>query len=181
MKPRIRALLVIATVATIAVAAVALVPERTPDQEKRTLQRDTSETPGDTRVLPTITYGAGNVWESGIQLDLLARVITGEAQGEPYEGQVAVAAVILNRVRHPSFPNTLAGVVYEPWAFESVDNGLIWARTPSGTSYSAAWDALSGWDPSWGAIYFWNPATAVSWWVWTRPIITYIGRHVFAR
>lgn len=112
---------------------------------------------------------------------LMARVITGEAMGEPYTGQVAVGAVILNRTRHPSFPRTISGVIFEPWAFESVTNGLIWARPPTDSAVRAAGDALNGWDPTYGALYFWNPATAVSPWVWSRQIITQIGKHVFAR
>ncbi len=115
------------------------------------------------------------------ELSLLARVITGEAQGEPYEGQVAVGAVILNRVRHPSFPKTLAGVIYEPWAFESVANGLIWTRPISPTAWRAAQDALNGWDPTFGSVFFWNPSKPVSGWIWTRKIITRLGNHVFAR
>ncbi len=112
---------------------------------------------------------------------LLARVITGEAQGEPYAGQVGVGAVILNRTRHPSFPRTISGVIFEPWAFESVMNGSIWARPPADSAVRAAGDALNGWDPTYGAVFFWNPAKAVSPWIWTRQIITQIGNHVFAR
>lgn len=115
------------------------------------------------------------------ELSLLARVITGEATGEPYEGQVAIGAVILNRVRHPSFPKSIAGVIYEPYAFESVTNGLIWAQPPSDTAWRAATDALNGWDPTYGSLFFWNPAKPVSPWVWTRQIVIQIGRHIFAR
>jgi N-acetylmuramoyl-L-alanine amidase len=111
---------------------------------------------------------------------LLARVISAEAKGEPYEGQVAVGAVILNRVRDSRFPHTLAGVVYEPDAFESVSNGAIY-QNPTSSSLRAAGDALNGWDPSGGAVFFWNPAKPVSRWIWSRPIITQIGNHVFAR
>lgn len=130
---------------------------------------------------PVARYGGGPVVARSDDVDLLARLVMGEAGEEPYEGQVAVAAVVLNRVRHPSFPKTIAGVIFEPWAFESVMNGFIWARPPRDSAYRAALDALNGWDPSWGSLYFWNPATAVSPWVWTRQIITVIGRHVFAR
>jgi len=115
------------------------------------------------------------------QLDLLARVVAAEAQGEPYEGQVAVAAVILNRIESPSFPNTLSGVVYQPHAFESVSNGLIWRRTPSNEAVRAARSALDGWDPTYGAIFFWNPSKPVNAWIWSRPIVVRIGNHVFAR
>ena len=114
-------------------------------------------------------------------VDLLARVVAAEAEGEPYSGQVAVAATILNRVRNPRFPNTLSGVIFQPHAFESVTNGLIWRRTPSATSYRAARDALNGYDPTYGAIFFWNPSKPVNPWIWSRSIITQIGSHVFAR
>ncbi|MDH7578695.1 MAG: cell wall hydrolase [Bacillota bacterium] len=112
---------------------------------------------------------------------LLARVIQGEAEGEPFLGKVAVGAVLLNRMRSASFPNTLAGVIFQPLAFESVANGLIWWRTPSLESIRAAAAALSGWDPTYGALYFWNPAKPVNPWIWTRLIVTQIGRHIFAR
>ncbi|NLY51980.1 MAG: spore cortex-lytic enzyme [Firmicutes bacterium] len=114
-------------------------------------------------------------------VDLLARVVAAEAEGEPYAGQVAVAATILNRVRNPRFPNTLNGVIFQPHAFESVTNGLIWRRTPSATAYRAARDALNGYDPTYGAIFFWNPSKPVNPWIWSRSIITRIGSHVFAR
>ncbi|MCG0277344.1 MAG: LysM peptidoglycan-binding domain-containing protein [Thermanaeromonas sp.] len=113
------------------------------------------------------------------EFELLARLVYAEARGEPYAGQVAVAAVVLNRVRDGRFPNTIAGVIYEPYAFESVYNGQIWLQ-PNATAYQAAREALAGKDPSGGALFFWNPATATSPWVWTRKIITVIGNHVFA-
>lgn len=111
---------------------------------------------------------------------LLAQAVSAEARGETYKGQVAVAAVILNRVRHGSFPDTMAGVIYQPGAFESVSNGSIY-RQPSAENLRAARDALNGWDPTNGSIYFWNPAKPVNPWVWSRRITTQIGRHVFAR
>ena len=114
-------------------------------------------------------------------VELLARVIAAEAQGEPYAGMVAVGAVILNRVRSPQFPNSLSGVIYQPHAFESVSNGLIWRRTPSAEAYRAARDALNGWDPTYGALFFWNPNKPVNPWVWSRQIVVRIGNHVFAR
>jgi spore cortex-lytic enzyme len=110
---------------------------------------------------------------------LLAMAIYGEARGEPYTGQVAVGAVILNRVRHPSFPNTIAGVIYQPRAFTAVDDGQIYLD-PNDTAYKAARDALNGWDPTGGAIYYWNPATATSKWIWTRTPSVKIGKHWFA-
>lgn len=115
------------------------------------------------------------------ELDLLARLVAAEAEGEPYAGQVAVAAVILNRVDSPQFPNSISGVAYQPLAFESVMNGLIWRRQPTAEAYNAARDALNGWDPSYGSLFFWNPSKPVSPWIWTRTIIVRIGNHVFGR
>lgn len=113
-------------------------------------------------------------------LYLLAKCIFGEARGESYVGQVAVAAVILNRVKHPSFPNTVAGVVYQPWAFTAVFDGQI-NLEPNQSAYSAAQDALNGWDPTYGCIYYYNPVTATNKWILTREIVTTIGKHVFAK
>ena len=109
---------------------------------------------------------------------LLAKVISAEARGEPYDGQVAVGAVILNRIAHPSFPNTLAGVVYEPGAFTCMVDGQI-DQPIADSAYQAARDALNGADPTAGAIYYFNPDTATSAWIWSRPLITVIGRHRF--
>lgn len=111
---------------------------------------------------------------------LLARLINGEARGEPYEGQVAVGAVILNRTRNPKFPNTIAGVVYQPGAFTAIVDGQVHAEMEQ-TSIRAARDALNGWDPSSGAIYYFNPNTATSAWIWSRPLIKVIGKHRFCR
>lgn len=126
----------------------------------------------------TASRGAG-ISYTAQDVDLLAHLVYAEARGEPYSGQVAVAAVVLNRVRDGRFPNTIAGVIYEPDAFECVTNGQFWLE-PNATAYQAAREALSGKDPSGGALYFWNPAKATSPWVWTRKIITVIGNHVFA-
>lgn len=109
---------------------------------------------------------------------LLARVISAEARGEPYSGQVAVGAVILNRVEHPSFPNTIAGVVYQPGAFTCMVDGQI-DQPVADSAYQAARDALNGSDPSGGAIYYFNPDTATSAWIWSRPLIKVIGKHRF--
>lgn len=114
-------------------------------------------------------------------LDLLSRVIMGEAGDETYLGKVAVGAVIMNRVRSSSFPNSLSGVIFDPWAFESVENGIIWSREPSEETVRAAAEALNGFDPTYGALFFWNPSKPVAPWIWSRPIITQIGDHVFAR
>ena len=109
---------------------------------------------------------------------LLARVISAEARGEPYLGQVAVGAVILNRVSHPSFPSTIAGVVYQPGAFTCMDDGQI-DEPVAESAVRAAQAALNGADPSGGAIYYFNPSTATSSWIWSRPLITVIGNHRF--
>lgn len=115
-------------------------------------------------------------------VQLLARAINGEARGEPYEGQVAVGAVILNRVKDSKFPNTIAGVIYQSGAFTAVADGQI--NVPiaeSSTVVKAARDALNGWDPTDGAIYYFNPATATNKWIWSRPLIKTIGKHRFCR
>ncbi len=111
-------------------------------------------------------------------IQLMANAVYGEARGEPYEGQVAVAAVILNRVESPSFPNTVSGVIFEPRAFTAVADGQIW-MTPNETAKRAVLDALNGMDPSGGAIYYFNPNTATSSWIWSRPQIKRIGQHIF--
>lgn len=113
-------------------------------------------------------------------VNLLAMVINGEARGESYEGQVAVGAVVLNRVKHSSFPNTIAGVVYQKGAFTAVDDGQINAALQS-SCINAARDALNGWDPTGGAVYYYNPRTATSSWIRTRPVIKTIGNHVFCK
>ena len=113
-------------------------------------------------------------------LNLLARVVYGEARGEPYTGQVAVAAVVLNRVKNSSFPNTISGVVYQSGAFTAVSDGQI-NLTPNTTAYNAARDALNGWDPSNGAIYYFNPSTATNKWIWSRPHLITIGKHRFCK
>ena len=111
-------------------------------------------------------------------LDLLARLISAEARGEPYEGQVAVGAVVLNRVEHPSFPNSIAEVIYQPGAFSCLDDGQF-DEPVAESAYRAARDAMNGWDPTYGAIYYFNPATATSKWIWSRPLIVNIGKHRF--
>lgn len=103
-----------------------------------------------------------------------------EARGEPYVGQVAVAAVVLNRVKSSSFPNTIAGVIYQPWAFTAVTDGQI-NYEPDSTAYNAARDAMNGWDPTYGCLFYYNPAIATSKWIYSRQVVTTIGDHVFAR
>ena len=113
-------------------------------------------------------------------LNLLSRLVYGEARGEPYTGQVAVAAVVLNRVRSSSFPNTISGVIYQSGAFDVVSDGQI-NLTPNETAKKAAQDALNGWDPTNGAIYYFNPATATNKWIWSRPMTVTIGKHRFCK
>lgn len=111
-------------------------------------------------------------------VDLLARLISAEARGEPYTGQVAVGAVVLNRINSPAFPNSMSGVIYQSGAFTCINDGQFWG-TVTDSAYKAARDALNGWDPSGGAIYYFNPNTATSSWIWSRPVITVIGAHYF--
>lgn len=113
-------------------------------------------------------------------VNLLARVVYGEARGEPYTGQVAVAAVVLNRVKSSKFPNSISGVVYQSGAFDAVADGQI-NMTPDATAKKAAQDALNGWDPSYGAIYYFNPNTATNKWIWSRPMTVTIGKHRFCK
>ena len=113
-------------------------------------------------------------------LNLLARIIYGEARGEPYTGQVAVGAVVMNRVKSSSFPNTISGVIYQSGAFDAVRDGQI-NLTPDATAKKAAQDALNGWDPTYGAIYYFNPATATNKWIWSRPMTVTIGNHRFCK
>mgnify|MGYP001018946471 FL=1 len=110
---------------------------------------------------------------------LLGRLVHGEARGEPYVGKVAVAAVVLNRVKSPSFPNTISGVIYQSGAFDAVSDGQI-NLTPDEDSLRAARDALNGWDPTGGCLYYYNPKTAVDGWIRTRTVKTVIGNHYFA-
>ena len=109
---------------------------------------------------------------------LLARLISAEARGEPYSGQVAVGAVVLNRVEHPAFPNSVAGVVYQPGAFTCITDGQF-NEPVTDSAYRAARDAMNGVDPCGGAIYYFNPSTATSKWIWSRPLIVVIGKHRF--
>ena len=120
----------------------------------------------------------GSGGASSSQVDLLARLISAEARGEPYSGQVAVGAVVLNRIKHQSFPNTLSGVIYQSGAFTCISDGQF-NQPVAESAYRAARDALNGVDPSGGAIYYFNPSTATSSWIWSRPLITVIGKHRF--
>lgn len=134
--------------------------------------------PATLKALGMPTGGSSTSSSQQSSVDLLARVISAEARGEPYSGQVAVGAVILNRVNHPSFPNTIAGVVYQPGAFTCMVDGQF-EQPVADSCYRAARDALNGSDPSGGAIYYFNPSTATSSWIWSRPLIKVIGKHRF--
>ena len=113
-------------------------------------------------------------------INLWSRIIYSESRGEPYAGQVAVGAVVLNRVKSSSFPNSIAGVIYQSGAFDAVSDGQI-NLTPNSTAKKAAQDALNGWDPSYGAIYYFNPSTATNKWIWSRPMTVTIGKHRFCK
>lgn len=126
-----------------------------------------------------ISYAASS-GTSDIQL--MARAINGDARGEPYEGQVAVGAVILNRVKDSKFPNSISGVIYQPGAFTAVSDGQINQPIKEGsTVYKAAQDAKNGWDPTGGCIYYFNPQTATNKWIWSRPHVKTIGKHRFCK
>lgn len=115
-------------------------------------------------------------------VQLMARAINGEARGEPYEGQVAVGAVILNRVKDSRFPNSISGVIYQPGAFTAVSDGQINITISEGsTVYKAAQDAINGWDPTSGCVYYFNPSTATNKWIWSRPLVKTIGKHRFCK
>ena len=128
-------------------------------------------------ISPSGGGGGSGASQSG-DLYLLARLISAEARGEPYVGQVAVGAVVLNRVEHPSFPNSISGVIYQPGAFSCLDDGQF-DQPIAESAYRAAREALDGSDPSGGAIYYFNPVTATSAWIWSRPLIVQIGKHRF--
>ncbi|ANY69612.1 spore cortex-lytic enzyme [Paenibacillus sp. BIHB 4019] len=115
---------------------------------------------------------------SANDLKLMANAVYGESRGEPYEGQIAVAAVILNRLQSTSFPNSISGVIFQPGAFTAVADGQIWL-TPNETASRAVMDAINGQDPSNGCLYYFNPETATSKWIWTRPQVKTIGKHIF--
>ena len=117
---------------------------------------------------------------SSSDLYLLARCVYGESRVEPYVGQVAVAAVVLNRVKSAAFPNSISGVIYQPYAFTCVSDGQLYLE-PDQSAYNAARDAMNGWDPTNGCLYYYNPATATSAWIWSRPIMLQIGRHNFCK
>ncbi len=141
-------------------------PQQQPQQQQQTPKK------------PTATNMPNGFSENDIQL--MANAVYGEARGEPYTGQVAVAAVILNRVDSATFPNSVSGVIFEPRAFTAVADGQIWL-TPNERAKEAVLDAINGWDPTGNALYYFNPDTATSGWIWTRPQIKRIGKHIFCK
>lgn len=123
---------------------------------------------------------SGSSSSNNADLNLLSKLIYGEARGESYKGQVAVGAVVLNRISSSSFPNTMSGVIYQSGAFTAVSDGQI-NLTPNSTARKAAQDAINGWDPTYGCIYYFNPNTATSSWIWSRPQVIQIGKHIFCK
>ena len=146
-------------------------------QRKNGLTVDGKAGPQTLAAMGIQTPGAVESSTSG-DVALLARLISAEARGESYEGQVAVGAVVMNRIAHPSFPNTLSGVIYQRGAFSCLNDGQF-DRPVAQSAYQAARDAMNGYDPTGGAIYYFNPATATSAWIWSRPLLVTIGRHRF--
>lgn len=137
-------------------------------------------TPGGQQAAAQPTTVRRSTGFSDNDIRLMANAVYGESRGEPYEGQVAVASVILNRTRNPNFPNTPSGVIFEPLAFTAVADGQIWL-TPNERAKKAVRDAINGWDPTDGCIYYFNPDTATSAWIWSRPQVKRIGKHIFCR
>ncbi|WP_396232360.1 spore cortex-lytic enzyme [Fredinandcohnia sp. QZ13] len=154
-------------------------PQAQPKPQAKQQPKAKVEQQGEARSLgPTAVNMPGGFSQNDIQL--LANAVYGEARGEPYIGQVAIAAVILNRLDSPTFPDTVSGVIFEPLAFTAVADGQIWL-TPNEQAKKAVIDAINGWDPTGGATYYFNPATATSKWIWGRPQIKRIGKHIFCR
>ena len=133
---------------------------------------------GNLDLATTTALGVTDNVQANTDLYLLAKLIYSEARGELYEGQVAVGAVVLNRVDDAGFPNTLQGVIYQPWAFTALHDGQFQLE-PNSTAYQAAQDAMNGWDPTYGCLYYYNPRTATSSWIFSRTIVVTIGNHVF--
>lgn len=133
-----------------------------------------------TNTLRAMGINSQSAYSNDNDAKLLARIINAEARGESYVGQVSVGAVVLNRVAHPSFPNTISGVIFQEGAFTAIADGQ-WHADMYDTPYKAAQDALNGWDPTGGAIYYYNPAKTTNSWIYSRPVITTIGKHVFAK
>ncbi|MGM8211637.1 spore cortex-lytic enzyme [Virgibacillus sp. W0430] len=148
------------------------------EQQNNKEKTDTSTKNESEKPKPTAVNVPKGYSQNDIQL--MANAVYGESRGEPYVGQVAVAAVILNRVESPTFPNTASGVIFEPRAFTAVADGQIWL-TPNESAKRAVLDAINGWDPTGNALYYFNPDTATSGWIWTRPQIKQIGKHIFCK
>ena len=149
-------------------------------QKKNGLTVDGIAGPATLKAMGIMNSTSSSNTTNNSNINLLAKVVYAEARGEPYSGQVAVAAVVLNRVASSKFPNTVAGVVYQAGAFTSVDDGQI-NLSPDSTSKKAAQDATNGWDPTSGCIYYFNPNTATSSWIWSRPQVIRIGKHIFCK
>lgn len=151
-------------------------------QRKNGLTADGIAGPATLKAMGIMTSSSSSSSSSSYNsnLNLLSRVIYGEARGEPYTGQVAVGAVVMNRIKSSSFPNTLSGVVYQSGAFDAVKDGQV-NLTPDSTARKAAQDAMNGWDPTGGCVYYFNPSTATNKWIWSRPLIKTIGKHRFCK
>lgn len=131
------------------------------------------------KTLSALGISTGSTGYSNSDVYLLAKCIYAEARGEPYTGKVAVGAVVLNRVKSSKFPNTISGVIYQPWAFTCVNDGQI-NLEPNDECLRAARDAMNGWDPTYGCLYYYNPSTATSKWIWSTKTVVKIGKHVFS-
>ncbi|AEP91312.1 spore cortex-lytic enzyme [Bacillus subtilis subsp. subtilis str. RO-NN-1] len=151
--------------------------EKTTEQPKANANQQQNNTPAKARKQDAVAANMPGGFSNN-DIRLLAQAVYGEARGEPYEGQVAIAAVILNRLNSPLFPNSVAGVIFEPLAFTAVADGQIYMQ-PNETAREAVLDAINGWDPSEEALYYFNPDTATSPWIWGRPQIKRIGKHIF--
>lgn len=149
-------------------------------QSKNGLTVDGIAGPKTLQAMGIYTSSSNTGSSNNSDLNLLAHLIYAEARGEPYAGQVGVGAVVLNRVKSSSFPNSVAGVIYQPGAFSVVSDGQI-NYSPNTTAINAARDAMNGWDPTYGCIYYFNPNTATSSWIWSRPYVITIGNHRFCR
>lgn len=149
----------------------------TQQQPKANANKQQNNTPAKARKQDAVAANMPGGFSNN-DIRLLAQAVYGEARGEPYEGQVAIAAVILNRLNSPLFPNSVAGVIFEPLAFTAVADGQIYMQ-PNETAREAVLDAINGWDPSEEALYYFNPDTATSPWIWGRPQIKRIGKHIF--
>jgi len=156
-------------------------PDRTPRKGAETATPPAQQqAPSTTAPANELYSGSSHLGLSDQDLNLMANAVYGESRGEPYVGQIAVAAVILNRVQSASFPNTVSGVIFQPGAFTAVADGQIWL-TPNDVAKKAVQDALNGYDPSGGCLYYFNPETATSKWIWSRPQVKQIGKHIFCK